>query len=98
MAFSAEKEKVVQAFIYHYTTHSQKENLAFIAEWYKNKNLDLAMDFYRKAEACTAVLDEFEKQTHWLSFNQITATPTILFNGYRYPKTYDISDLKYLNT
>lgn len=48
------------------------------------------------SEDIPAVNQEIEKQTKWLDKIAISGTPTVFVNGYRLPRWYDVSDLKYL--
>ena len=39
-------------------------------------------------------MNEMNTEEIWLDTNNITATPTVLFNGYLFPDAYDVTDLK----
>lgn len=41
-------------------------------------------------------LYKLEKQREWCNMAGVTATPTLLVNGYRLPEVYQIQDIKYL--
>lgn len=43
----------------------------------------------------TIVLHEFEKHNQWKDSESITATPTVLINGYTLPREYQIEDVSY---
>ena len=38
---------------------------------------------------------EFQKHEAWKQKTQISATPTVLVNGYKLPESYKIEDLRY---
>jgi len=68
-------------------------------DWYeqKQKNYD---DW---AKAYPVYLNEVEynkinKQKAWCEMVEVTATPTVLLNGYRLPDLYQLTDLKYMLT
>jgi uncharacterized membrane protein/protein-disulfide isomerase len=42
------------------------------------------------------VFDRMEKQKEWYKMAEVTATPTILLNGYPLPDFYQLPDLKYM--
>jgi protein-disulfide isomerase len=37
-----------------------------------------------------------DKQHEWLEKAEVTATPTLVLNGYRQPDLYQLPDLKYM--
>jgi hypothetical protein len=39
---------------------------------------------------------KIENGTPWCKMAEVTATPTMLLNGYRLPNLYQLSDLKYM--
>jgi len=39
---------------------------------------------------------KIDKQHDWCKMAEVTATPTLLLNGYRLPDLYRLSDLKYM--
>lgn len=43
------------------------------------------------------IKEEFDKHINWIKHTNISATPTILINGYNLPDSYKIEDLKYFS-
>jgi len=43
---------------------------------------------------CPQVETEFQKHEAWKEKTKLTATPTLLVNGYKLPDNYKIEDLK----
>ena len=41
------------------------------------------------------MLQEFNRHQEWKKNTQLTATPTILINGYKLPREYRIEDVGY---
>ena len=39
---------------------------------------------------------KMDKQKAWCEMAEVTATPTMLLNGYRLPDLYQLPDLKYM--
>jgi uncharacterized membrane protein len=39
---------------------------------------------------------KLDKQSDWVTMAEVTATPTMLLNGYRLPELYQLPDLKYM--
>ena len=66
-------------------------------DWYKQENKDYAN--WSRAYPIDNVEDQFyvlDNQKIWCNMAEITVTPTLLINGYRLPKEYQIQDIKYL--
>ena len=66
-------------------------------DWYaqKQKNYDewakaYQIDFNPDAN------DKLDKQKAWVDLAEIKATPTLLVNGYKLPRTYQLHELKYM--
>jgi len=66
-------------------------------DWYeqKQKNYD---DWAKKypIQGAANVKEQLSRQKEWVTVAEITATPTLLVNGYKLPKSYQLSDLKYM--
>lgn len=66
-------------------------------DWYqqKQKNYEAWAKLY--PVALNGVENEkIDKQKDWCQMAEVTATPTLLLNGYRLPDLYRLSDLKYM--
>ena len=76
---------------------SVQNNLQLLSNWFeKGKPLkdayfkDMGLDIENpEVEA------EFQKHEAWKQKTQISATPTVLINGYKLPESYKIEDLRY---
>ncbi|WP_133231197.1 DsbA family protein [Mucilaginibacter psychrotolerans] len=66
-------------------------------EWYgqKRKNYDDWAKGYPVNLDATKYY-KIEKQKEWCDMAEVKATPTLLINGYRLPKEYQLKDIKYL--
>jgi uncharacterized membrane protein len=95
-SFNTELEDSSRFFMYMYQQLDIKEFLSFLNEWYSYGKNDRER-FYRKYtfDRITYISNEFHKHKEWIHKTNITATPTILFNGYRLPDEYVIEDMKY---
>jgi protein-disulfide isomerase len=66
-------------------------------DWYEQKQKSYEV----WAMVCPVQLNEAEfykidKQNAWCQLAEVTATPTLLLNGYRLPDFYQLPDLKYM--
>ncbi|MDN5285037.1 MAG: hypothetical protein JWR38_1311 [Mucilaginibacter sp.] len=66
-------------------------------DWYSQEQ----KDYESWAKAYPASLDDvyqqkMDKQKEWCEIAEITATPTLLFNGRRLPENYKLQDIKYM--
>ncbi|MDP9047328.1 MAG: thioredoxin domain-containing protein, partial [Bacteroidota bacterium] len=66
-------------------------------DWYeqKQKNYDAWAKEYPVA-LNGIEYDKIDKQKAWCELAEVTATPTMLLNGYRLPDLYQLPDLKYM--
>lgn len=96
-AFTAEKERVIIAWIGYYLNHTPEAALKLIGEWYANKDLEKMLGLYERYKDSVQVQEELALQTRWIEQSKLTATPYILFDGYVFPKEYQVTDLAYLN-
>ena len=66
-------------------------------DWYeqKQKNYETWAKVY-PADLNEIEYLQLERQKEWCKMAEITATPTMLLNGYRLPDLYQLSDLKYM--
>jgi uncharacterized membrane protein/thiol-disulfide isomerase/thioredoxin len=66
-------------------------------DWYEQKQ----KDYKAWAKVYPVELDEtnfskLDNQKEWCEMAEVTATPTVLLNGYRLPDLYQLPDLKYM--
>ncbi|MFI5139573.1 MAG: cysteine peptidase family C39 domain-containing protein [Sphingobacteriales bacterium] len=66
-------------------------------DWYeqKQKNYDAWAKVY-PVHLNEAEYHKIDKQKDWCQMAEVTATPTLLLNGYRLPDLYQLPDLKYM--
>lgn len=66
-------------------------------DWYeqKQKSYDAWASTY-PVELKESGFYKIDKQHDWCQMAEVTATPTLLVNGYRLPRIYQLSDLKYM--
>jgi len=66
-------------------------------EWYikKQKKFDSWKEKYPASINNESTILKLQKNLDWLKLTEITATPTVLVNGYKLPYPYVLSDLKY---
>lgn len=63
-------------------------------KWYNSSN---KKDYFNEMINCNidkTISNQLKKQKEWCEVNSITSTPMILFNGYKMPRNYNISDLE----
>jgi uncharacterized membrane protein/glutaredoxin len=66
-------------------------------DWYDQKQKDYkAWANVYPVELNEANFHKLDNQKDWCKMAEVTATPTLLLNGYRLPDLYHISDLKYM--
>jgi uncharacterized membrane protein len=66
-------------------------------DWYeqKQKSYEAWASVY-PVELRESGFYKIDKQRDWCLMAEVTATPTLLLNGYRLPELYQLSDLKYM--
>ncbi len=68
-----------------------------IAAYYKDKDTKGWIQKYDQAKADNTVAKQaLEQHITWCQEKKISSTPTILYNGYKFPKEYTLEDLDYL--
>ena len=68
-----------------------------IYDWYEQKKK--SYEVWAKAypvEIKETAFYKIDKQKEWCNLAEVTATPTLLLNGYRLPEFYQLPDLKYM--
>ena len=74
---------------------NRDEYMKFLSMWY-NKGRNNRFEFYKKYnlnDVDTDSVNLMKRQMQWIKTENITSTPTILFNGYLLPEGYDLNDL-----
>lgn len=66
-------------------------------DWYeqKQKNYDEWVKVYPVPSSAN-INAQLAQQKKWVDIAEISATPTLLVNGYKLPKNYQLADLKYM--
>lgn len=96
-AFTLQKERIIIALIGYYLEHSPEKSLQLFHEWYTHQDPEKMICLYEKYKESPEVQKELTLQKQWIEQNKLTATPYLLFDGYVFPKEYEITDLEYLN-
>lgn len=66
-------------------------------DWYEQKQKDYkAWAKVYPVEVNEAGFYKIDNQKNWCEMAEVTATPTLLLNGYRLPEYYQLPDLKYM--
>jgi hypothetical protein len=78
--------------------NNEKDRNQIYQEWFTKGNVDkdTFLSLYDVDTNSKDVIDEFEKHNTWKKQTGLSATPTILINGYKLPDNYKIEDLIYL--
>lgn len=97
--FSAFNEKLLKSnrfLIAAYLQATTQERELIYSEWYKKEKYNSEAFFQRfRFNIDEEVENELKKHERWRLDNGLSATPTILVNGFRLPKEYKIEDLQY---
>jgi hypothetical protein len=96
-AFGEELENINKYMIAVSLEKEREETMLIFGEWFE-KGKSQGADFFTSQNLNMdnpAIETEFEKQKAWLKRSRISATPTILVNGYLLPENYRIEDLRY---
>lgn len=68
-----------------------------LSDWYQQKQKDyVAWAKMYPVHLDETNFDKLKKQYNWCQMAEITATPTILLNGYLLPEIYQVTDLEYM--
>lgn len=96
-SFGKEFDNSSKFLIATYFNHTIDKVLTIYNEWYMEGKYDVKKIFQRYPQDLqdTIVLHEFEKHNQWKDSESITATPTVLINGYTLPREYQIEDVSY---
>lgn len=94
-SFNEELEDSSRYLIYCYFSNSKDEALYKFEQWYtKDKFNYKTIVAKEKDHIHTAMIDEeMEKHQMWREKTSLTATPTILVNGYKLPDEYGLEDV-----
>lgn len=94
-SFNEQLEDSSRYLIACYLNNPEAESLRKFAQWYSKDKFDYAR-IIKQNDALIhtqAIEEEMKKHAAWRVKTQLTATPTILVNGYILPKEYDLEDL-----
>ena len=94
-SFSEELNDSTLLLVYLYSKMNRDEYMKFLSMWY-NKGRNDRFEFYKKYnldDVDTDSVNLMKRQMQWIKTENITSTPTILFNGYPLPEGYDLNDL-----
>ena len=96
-AFDGDLETSSKELIAVYLHHPLEEATRILHEWYTGGKYEKDDFFKRYPEDWddAGVLQEFNRHQEWKKNTQLTATPTILINGYKLPREYRIEDVAY---
>ena len=99
--FSAFNDELLisnQFLIAVYLQYGEEKGRRIYEEWF-TRGKYTAKDYIKKFNLdinSADVLSELEHHQRWKIGNHLSATPTILVNGYKLPKRYQIEDLVHL--
>lgn len=94
-SFSEQLEDSCRYLISCYLNHSENEALRRFKLWYTKEKFEYE-SIAKQNEVCihTEMIEkEMKKHANWREKTALTATPTILLNGYILPKEYELEDL-----
>ena len=94
-SFNDELEKSSRYLISCYFDNSKDEALHKFAQWYTKDKFDYKNIITKEREHIHTVMIEEELERHhsWRHKTSLIETPTILVNGYKLPKEYELEDL-----
>ena len=97
-SFNEKLEYSSKLFIAMYQQMSIDEFLFFLRKWYAEGVYD--SEYYYKDhpfdEEDEMLQKEFSKHKRWIENTNMSATPTVLFNGYELPEEFNINELRNL--
>ncbi|MDL2223752.1 thioredoxin domain-containing protein [Bacteroidales bacterium OttesenSCG-928-M06] len=95
-SFNESLDSSCHFLIASYFTNPKELTEKIYSEWYEGGNTE-GEPFFRRynfTENEEAEM-EFNRHTEWKEKHKLTATPTVIVNGYKLPGNYKIEDLKY---
>jgi uncharacterized membrane protein len=92
-----ERAKPVKHLLAIYEANNEELTKDSLADWYNapEKNYDLFAEKYKIDGDLSKQTEKVDKMHDWCKKMNIEFTPTIFFNGYQLPETYNITDLEY---
>ena len=93
-SFNDDLECSVKCLLYNYIHHHQ--NIEMILEQWYSYGMYHRENFYNEYpynENDFEMNKEFERHSRWKNDNKLSATPTVLVNGYLLPQEYSVEDL-----
>lgn len=97
--FSAFNGELENSSVFLISTYlNNRENAESIFDEWFEKGKQRRDDFYKKYSTPIAEKEEEEHKKHleWKNKNKMSATPTVLINGYLLPSEYMIEDLEFI--
>lgn len=91
-----ESEVVVRHMIDLTTNKEKTVGIHALNYWYSldKKNYNILIERFPVGDFGKTT-EKFDKQQEWCNLIEIEVTPTILINGYKLPKPYQVDDIKY---
>ena len=90
-----ESLSVYQKLIHLYLEKSQDTFVKALHSWFENKNIKQLEHTETPVCSYLKIIELLNEQFLWNQKNKIIFTPTIIINGYHFPKEYDRNDLIY---
>lgn len=93
-SFNDELEDSVKCLLYNYI-HNEESADSIFKKWYEygKHNRKKFYEEYPYYEDDTETMTVLSKHTEWKISNKLSATPTVLVNGYLLPQEYSVEDL-----
>jgi protein-disulfide isomerase len=93
-SFNEELESSSKFLINTYLSNPENSKFIF-KEWFESGKNNKS-DFFKKYGYNEQYSEEYDRHIQWKNDAKLSATPTILVNGYKLPENYKIEDLKYI--
>ncbi|GGI28671.1 hypothetical protein GCM10008119_33810 [Pedobacter mendelii] len=92
-----ERAKPVKHLLAIYEANNEELTKDSLGDWYSasEKNYGLFAEKYKVDGDLNNQTEKVDKMHDWCKKMNIEFTPTIFFNGYQLPETYNITDIEY---
>ncbi|WP_046756981.1 vitamin K epoxide reductase family protein [Kordia jejudonensis] len=90
-----EASQLVQQLVYTYQTYGVKAFMKALDAWYEEKNLAHWLQKHSHTFDSFEVDRMLQKHRSYFVDHQLTFTPLLIINGYKFPEMYSITDLNY---
>jgi hypothetical protein len=94
-SFNEELESSSRFLIDIYQRYSEEKALTIYNEWFNEGKSEREAMFEKYSFDPNKTVPEYLLHQKWQEQQQLTATPTVLINGYELPENYKIADLMY---